>query len=144
MRLATHNPAQRTWPKRWLPVAAWCALIFFLSHQTKADFASVQPSGITQTPASTFLGINADVLVGKSAHIFLFGVLAALLWRATGSNVLTLLLVLFYGVLDEWHQSFVPGRTPRLTDVGFDVAGALIALVICWALWGRFRPKTTS
>ncbi len=29
-----------------------------------------------------------------------------------------------YGFLDEWHQSFVPGRYASLTDVALDVAGA--------------------
>jgi VanZ family protein len=31
-----------------------------------------------------------------------------------------------YGVFDEWHQSFVPGRYASFTDVALDVAGALI------------------
>lgn len=38
-----------------------------------------------------------------------------------------------YGVLDEWHQSFVPGRYASLTDVALDVGGALLGVWL--ALW---------
>jgi VanZ family protein len=31
-----------------------------------------------------------------------------------------------YGVLDEWHQSFVPGRYASLVDVLLDVLGAAL------------------
>lgn len=38
-----------------------------------------------------------------------------------------------YGVFDEWHQSFVPGRYASLTDVTLDVAGALLGIGL--AVW---------
>ena len=46
-----------------------------------------------------------------------------------------------YGVFDEWHQSFVPGRYASLTDVLFNVAGA--ALGIWLAAWAS-RYATSS
>jgi VanZ family protein len=33
-----------------------------------------------------------------------------------------------YGVFDEWHQSFVPGRYASLTDVAFNMAGAVVGI----------------
>jgi peptidoglycan/LPS O-acetylase OafA/YrhL len=33
-----------------------------------------------------------------------------------------------YGVFDEWHQSFVPGRFASLTDVILNVAGAALGI----------------
>ena len=44
------------------------------------------------------------------------------------------------GVLDEWHQSFVPGRYASLTDVVLDVAG--VALGIWLAAWIRSKAGT--
>ncbi|MCX7097273.1 MAG: VanZ family protein [Methylococcales bacterium] len=38
------------------------------------------------------------------------------------------LLTLAYGLLDEWHQTFVPGRTGSFTDVASDMVGAIIGL----------------
>ena len=37
------------------------------------------------------------------------------------------------GVIDEWHQSFVPGRYPSATDVVLDSLGIGLALgVLAW------------
>jgi VanZ family protein len=40
-----------------------------------------------------------------------------------------------YGVTDEIHQSFVPGRVAALDDLLADAGGALIGTAACWA-WG--------
>ncbi len=48
-----------------------------------------------------------------------------------------------YGVFDEWHQSFVPGRYASLTDVVLDVAGA--ALGIWLAAWAsRYAASSAA
>jgi len=44
--------------------------------------------------------------------------------------VWTMLIALLYGVLDEIHQSFTPGRVPSSADVVADVLGAAIALLL--------------
>jgi VanZ family protein len=46
-----------------------------------------------------------------------------------------------YGVLDEWHQSFVPGRFASLTDVTLDIAGAVLGVWLA-AIW--FRASRSS
>jgi hypothetical protein len=33
-----------------------------------------------------------------------------------------------YGVLDEWHQSFVPGRHASLTDIVLNLAGVALGI----------------
>ena len=54
--------------------------------------------------------------------------------RVTGTGaLLTLLITVAYGVSDELHQRFVPLRTADLRDVGYDFAGALLGLFLCWA-----------
>lgn len=62
-------------------------------------------------------------------------------WRAAA---LAVLLASIYGVTDEFHQSFVPGRTPDpadwVTDTAGAMTGALIALGACtWYTKSR-RP----
>jgi len=34
---------------------------------------------------------------------------------------------IFYALSDEWHQSFVLGRTSTIRDVGFDFLGMVLA-----------------
>lgn len=47
------------------------------------------------------------------------------------------ILCVGFAGLDEYHQSFVSGRSPGLKDVGFDSAGALIGILMvqlfCWS-----------
>lgn len=61
-------------------------------------------------------------------------------WRSQpmSTALLALGLTVGYGVLDELHQSFVPGRDASLHDVGSDVAGAALAVALFW-IWARRR-----
>jgi len=51
-----------------------------------------------------------------------------------------------YGVFDEWHQSFVPGRYASLTDVALDAAGAVLGIWLASWIASKVRtikPQTT-
>jgi VanZ family protein len=59
---------------------------------------------------------------------------------------LLLALGYLYGALDEWHQSFVPGRTPSVTDWVADMVGVTLgyalALLVAGAVLGGGRDET--
>lgn len=57
-------------------------------------------------------------------------------WRAAG---LALLCTLLLASWDEWHQSFIPGRTSSIHDVGIDFCGALTAQLLLLAVVGLWR-----
>lgn len=116
--------------KFWIPVVLWALVIFTFSSQESTRASQIHWQ---------------DFIIKKSAHMFVFGVLCGLLYRAftnTSTSIrhktagyLSLALASFYGVTDEFHQMFTPGREPTLRDVGFDTLGAIIAiLVIRYAL----------
>jgi len=42
--------------------------------------------------------------------------------------VFSVLFCFFYGMSDEWHQSFVPGRDADWLDLAADTMGAVIAM----------------
>jgi len=91
----------------------------------------------------------------KFLHAGIYGVLAASTlfavqgnrWRAR-PRVVAVFVVLFcvlYGLSDEWHQSFVPGRTPDILDLAADTVGAAI-MVLLWLRcpWCTRNPGTTD
>ena len=109
----------------WAPVVVWAGLIFILSsHQTGTAVEIVW----------------TDFILKKSAHIVEYGILTALMYRALlGSGVerkragwWAIGFSVLYGLSDEFHQSFTPGRDGRLRDVVFDTIGALTAVYIIW------------
>lgn len=97
------------------------------------------------TPMETLFVIHH--YIRKSAHFTEYFILSLLLLRAIrGENrgirlawaLLAIAIVACYASLDEFHQSFVPGRTPAVTDVMIDTSGgiaaqAIAALVMMWA-----------
>lgn len=61
-----------------------------------------------------------------------YAVLYTLSYRALNekSNWKTpLLFGLAFALSDEYHQSFVPGRSARFLDIGFDSLGMFVAYI---------------
>lgn len=75
-----------------------------------------------------------EVIVKKSGHVIAFGVLAVLNMRALlGWRVslkqaayLAIIFTMTYAMLDEMHQSFVPGRHASGIDIGVDFIGVVL------------------
>lgn len=93
------------------------------------------------------------VAIRKLAHVTEFGVFSVAVfhgvraerkgWRMSWALV-TLLVAVGYAGLDEWHQSFVPLREPRVRDVFIDAAGALMAQIFVWVYAKLHHPETLS
>jgi VanZ family protein len=93
------------------------AAIFLMSSRTMSGLGGSWPPGID-----------------KVAHLAIYAVFGALIARAcwtTGSRsaarvvVLATLLATAYGLSDEVHQRFVPGRQFELADLLADAIGSL-------------------
>lgn len=84
---------------------------------------------------------------GNSFHFVLFGVLALLLaeaFRRDGALTrarlaMVLLLVLAYGIVDEWHQKYTPHRSCDPADVCVDVLGGIGCVALWWGVRGPGR-----
>lgn len=101
-------------------------MIFFLSHQ---------PGGFAKLPE--FAGFDKLLHViafGSLAASFLYGLQPFINKITRPAAGITVVLFCFaYGVGDEFHQSFIPGRFVTGWDVLADAAGAF--LVVLW--WMR-------
>ncbi len=103
---------------RWLLVAGWMAVLF----------------GLSSMPGTSVPGNYASL-----GHFAFYAVLGALVWmavyephRATAAIAIAVLISAAYGVTDEFHQSFVPGRMPDVVDWGVDTLGALAGACLVW------------
>ncbi len=75
-------------------------------------------------------------VIRKCGHFTEYFILSLLILRGIRSGrsgmrwtwaLAAILLVAAYASLDEFHQSFVPGRTAAVTDVMIDTAGGVAA-----------------
>ncbi len=96
---------------KWVPSVLWATLIFRLSAIPGSD-----------VPPGDY---------GSLAHFTVYAVLGALLFLALAREqgavraaCLAVVISSAYGVTDEVHQAFVPGRVPDVVDWGLDTLGA--------------------
>lgn len=96
---------------------------------------------VSSIPGRTIQQLDFDIS-DKLAHFLEFGIFGFFLYRAIGRfdrvrvpAVVSLAAGMAYGVLDEIHQAFVPGRMSDITDFAADTAGLLcfigLAVLIC-------------
>ena len=133
----------------WIPVVGWMAAIFLLSNSTASTIegAAAEVRGFAAILPAWML----NILTSPSfVHPVEFGVLAALLYRLLNSFkplslryiiAGSLVLAIGYGLLDEFHQSFVPGRSSSLRDVAHDALGVSIGLGVA-LLWRNATGRT--
>ncbi|MDM8517764.1 VanZ family protein [Desulfobacterales bacterium HSG16] len=106
----------------WLPVIA-CCLVIFLQSSVAVD-----------------LPFNLFPHSDKFFHFFVYAGLGALFLRACCEGkaencrnsfvILSILASSEYGLSDEIHQSFVPGRCADILDFGADAAGSLFGAIL--------------
>ena len=109
------------------------AVIFFVSSLSEAPL----PDGMSDTSGH---GLGYASLGFTVVRAVAGGLPRRITWRIA---LVALAICVGYGVSDEWHQSFVPGRTADIADVYADAAGACAAAVVCWA-WGILCTRPAS
>jgi len=143
----------------WVLLIGWMALIFFFSSQDASSSsassgtairtvaAAVSPSYRQMPPPKQDQVVTAyQNLARKSAHALLYLVLgvlsAAAISRHIGKTlpliVIAELVSILYACSDELHQHFSAGRSPQITDVLLDSAGALCGILLL-VLFARGR-----
>lgn len=111
----------------WILVLIWCVVIF--------SFSSIPA---IKTPDPKWW----EFWFFKLAHVIEYAILYGLVFRTRRNHFISALFVVLYGISDEWHQSFVPGRESNyLRDVGFDSFGGFLAGFTLWKLLPILKKK---
>jgi len=123
----------------WFPLAAYMGLIFFMSSRHDVPTLPLFTAG------------------DKAAHLVEYAILALLWVRALKHRwpdidekrlfAAAVLCTGLYGISDEVHQYFVPGRNADPYDVVMDIIGAVagsrLALWFMGVGWGGARREVT-
>lgn len=128
----------------YLPLLAWLALI---SYASSGSFSANNTSRIIgplvlwlfpDSSAETLATVH--FITRKIAHFTEYAILGFLAARAFSTSrrlevkrhwfLISLTIIVVYALLDEYHQSFVPSRTPSIYDSLIDMTGGLTALLI--------------
>ncbi len=114
----------------WMPLILWMMCIFAFSNRPTIQASIFDP---------------IDFIIKKTAHLTEYAILLVLLFRAIyfhfkkklSLDILENIAVVFsmiYAVTDEYHQSFISGRTATVRDVFIDFIGILIGISIIKAV----------
>ncbi|MDD3393010.1 MAG: VanZ family protein [Anaerotignum sp.] len=136
----------------WVVVILWMGLIFYASAQpaiqskelsgTVSEIVVMAVERVAPKKAAEIDIGRLHHFIRKTAHFFLYFLLGILVLNAMrGLRVyglkgmtLTFSICVVYAVYDEFHQTFVLGRSGEIRDVLIDTAGAIVGILLCLAL----------
>lgn len=121
------------WASAWLPLAGYVGAIVWLSSRPGSTFPRWEIPGLDKiVHGIEYFGLSALTLRALVRSSVRFR------WAALVSVVAAVL----FGVLDEWHQSFVPGRTGNdAGDLTADALGATLGTLALTLLWRPFPAR---
>jgi VanZ family protein len=131
--------------RAWLAVAVWAAVIscfstgWFSGEHTGEVLLPILRALLPGVPPEQLLALHA--LIRKAAHVVEYLILGGLLVRALREEGLrgpaliaaAVGLGVAFAALDEFHQMFVPSRTPSPRDVGVDATGVVTGVLLALA-----------
>jgi VanZ family protein len=148
-----------SWLKAWWPAIVWAVVIssfsteaFTSEHTSRFIVPLLQWLLPRATPETLSL---IHYVIRKCGHVTEYFLLSLLVLRGIRAGqrdfgirvaVTAILIVAVYAALDEYHQSFVPGRGAAVSDVLLDTAGGAAAqlVVAMFARRGRRAAARTS
>jgi VanZ family protein len=141
--------------KSWIAAVLWLIVIAIES----SAYLSAQNTSRILYPILHFLfGVDRagfepwHVFIRKSGHVFGYGLLSILLFRAWRETLrdrehrrwtfrwstIAVIATAVVASLDEWHQSYLPARTGRWQDVILDTSAGIAAQLVLLLYWRWF------
>lgn len=139
-----------------LILALLCMCVIFCFSSQDSTNTNILSKNITRKIAETiFEGYKSmdtdfqskitnelNLFIRKTAHFSLYFFMSMLIyivfviWKRKFliSGIISVAFCCVYAMLDEFHQSFVPGRTPLVKDVIIDTSGAILGTIFCFMI----------
>jgi VanZ family protein len=136
----------------------WMGLIFYFSHQNSGTSSNMSAGlirrvlqvFIPETSGDELTNVIASLqfIVRKTEHLTLYLILGAFaLLHFSTYNRFTLIVKLssslvlsvLYAVSDEYHQTYIQGRSGEIRDVIIDSVGAIIGILLSLLIYKIFK-----
>jgi VanZ family protein len=127
---------------RYAPALAVMITIFILSSRTGDELDSWLPWAQKYLPFMTdfnpmhyvaYFGLALGLAIGLGSRSgTLIGV------------VVNIAVCTLYGITDEWHQSYVPMRSPDVNDLIHDSIGAAAASLLVYVIYKLYLWKSAK
>ena len=140
----------------WIFVFLWLGLIFYFSNMNSNESnvkskETIQKVIETTVETGNKVGITEEVPtkeeqlswieilnlpLRKFMHMMIYCILSLLVINALNKQkikhkyFITVILCVLYAITDEYHQTFITGRTGQLFDVIIDTIGILIGVFL--------------
>jgi VanZ family protein len=150
------SPHRKDILKTWFAAGLWLALIAIES----TNYLSAENTSRFLYPIFRFLFamdwrhfLFWHHYIRKTGHFVGYFVLSVLLFRAWKStlrlpavwalrwSVIAFLMSAMVASMDEWHQTFLPSRTGRYSDVVLDSSAALTAQIVIFLFLRSKRAR---
>lgn len=122
----------------WLPVIFYAFGIFLLSSISRPP----TPPGAQEITFFAEYTHFVEYLIFGIILYFAFFSLEKVKFK-TQAAIISIVTGMFYGASDEFHQTFIPGRSGTITDFLVDCLGIASAQLIL-GLWYYIKPTNTQ
>jgi VanZ family protein len=116
----------------FLPALVYYGVIFLFSSQSSFP---------VQEPFSGFDKIVHGAEFGGLGFLLAFGFFKSLEFSLLRNILLIFSSGVGLGVMDEIHQSFVPGRSPDPWDAAVDALGIILGILLYWLISGMTKRR---
>jgi len=144
------------WLRYWWPALVWAVAISgfstgaFTTDNTSHYIIPILRFFLPHAAPETLEFLHH--IIRKCGHLTEYFILSMLILRGIRAGekglhprwaLVTILIIAGYAALDEYHQSFVPGRTAAVGDVLIDTSGGIAAQIVAslFVLLGKAREK---
>lgn len=120
----------------------WMAIIFVFSAEsadesaeTSGEIIQIFVEQIFEKPTQTQIDLLQPI-IRKSAHFVLYtlgGIIICNLfnvYKIKYAKIVSALFGIIYAIIDEVHQSYVPGRSAEIRDILIDAVGIILGIII--------------
>ena len=112
---------------------------YILQFSSKYQEADTKEKAQIQNKTNAIIRKVAHFSIYTLLGLFMMGIMTRTKLKDKWRICITIGFGILYAILDEFHQSFSPGRTPKVTDVYIDTLGVILGILLVLLVRGIYK-----